>query len=108
MVSLYIFAAVAARSVTLVQSPEHAQQVFVAGLALTALAVVAAIAMRSRAGVNLGWLVQAGTVLYGLVMPMMLAVAAIFIGIWVLALRKGRKMDAMTDQHVATSGSSQQ
>lgn len=103
-VMVLIFAAVAGRAVTLVQNPEQAQLAFGVGLGLAALALVGAIAMRSRAGGWIGWAVQLGTLLYGLVVPMMVLVGLIFGALWIVALRKGAQMDALTDAHVAAQG----
>lgn len=96
-----LFAAVAGRAIALVSEPERAGLVFGAGLALAALAVVAAIAMRSRAGVWLGWATQVATFAYAIATPMMIAVGVIFTALWVLALRQGRKADALTDRYLA-------
>lgn len=96
-----LFAAVAGRAIALVSEPERAGLVFGAGLALAALAIVAAVAMRSRSGVWLGWATQVATFAYAVATPMMIAVGVIFTGLWVLALRQGRKADALTDRYLA-------
>lgn len=96
-----LFAAVAGRAIALVNEAERAGLVFGAGLALAALAVVAAMAMRRRSGVWLGWATQVATFVYAIATPMMIPVGVIFTALWVVALRQGRKADALTDRYLA-------
>lgn len=100
-VPVLLFAAVAGRAIALVNDPERAGVVFGVGLAVAVLAVVAAVAMRSRAGVWLGWATQVATFAYAFATPMMIAVGVIFTGLWWVALRQGRKADALTDEYMA-------
>ncbi|WP_298747468.1 DUF4233 domain-containing protein [uncultured Serinicoccus sp.] len=71
------------------------------GLALTALCVVAAGAMRSRWGVALGWLAQLLTLATGLLLPAMLVVAGLFGFLWWLCLTQGIRMDRLTAERAA-------
>lgn len=71
------------------------------GLALTALCVLAAGALRGRWGVRLGWLVQLLTLAAGVVLPAMLVVAGLFGFLWWLCLTQGIRMDALTAQREA-------
>ncbi|MFK5633104.1 DUF4233 domain-containing protein [Ornithinimicrobium sp. LYQ103] len=66
------------------------------GGALALLCLVAAGALRGRAGVALGWLCQLLTLASALVLPAMVVVAVIFGLLWWLCLSQGRRMDALT------------
>ena len=64
-------------------------------LSLLALAcLVAAGLVRRPGGVAIGWAVQALTVASGLLVTAMFGVALIFLALWVLCLRVGRRIDA--------------
>ena len=64
-------------------------------LSLLALAcLVAAGLVRRPGGVAIGWVVQALTVASGLLVTAMFGVALIFLALWVLCLRVGRRIDA--------------
>ncbi len=65
-----------------------------AGSALALLCLVAAGAMRSRAGVYLGWLCQVLTLASALVLPAMLIVGIIFAVLWWVCLSNGLRIDA--------------
>lgn len=64
------------------------------GAVLAVGALVAAGLLRTRAGWILGTVVQAGLVLFGLVVPMMYALGALFAGLWAAAIIVGRKGEA--------------
>ena len=66
------------------------------GGALTLLCVVAAGALRSRAGIVLGWLCQALTLVSALVLPAMAVVGVIFGLLWWVCLSQGRRLDALS------------
>lgn len=72
-----------------------------AGVAIALLCLVAAGALRGRAGVALGWLAQALTLASAVVLPAMLVVAVIFGGLWWASLTQGRRMDQITAQRDA-------
>ena len=71
------------------------------GVAIALLCVLAAGALRGRAGVALGWAAQALTLASALVLPAMLVVAVIFGVLWWLCLSQGRRMDEITAQRDA-------
>lgn len=64
------------------------------GCALAVLCLVAAGAMRSRAGIALGWLCQVLTLASALVLPAMLVVGLIFGALWWVCLSNGLRIDA--------------
>lgn len=64
------------------------------GSALAVLCLVAAGAMRSRAGIYLGWLCQVLTLASALVLPAMLLVGGIFALLWWVCLSNGLRIDA--------------
>ena len=74
------------------------------GVAIAVLCVVAAGALRGRAGIVLGWLAQLLTLATGLVLPAMLLVAGIFGGLWWLCLSQGLKLDRLTAERAAVEG----
>jgi hypothetical protein len=63
------------------------------GVALMVLLAVDARMVRSPAGVWLGWVLQLGLILLGLVTPVMWFVGAGFAGLWVYCFVKGRQLD---------------
>lgn len=63
------------------------------GLAVLAL-VAAALVRRGRAGIALGWLVQAAALASSLVVGMMLLVGTVFLALWVWCLRSGHRIDS--------------
>lgn len=64
------------------------------GSGLATLCLVAAGAMRSRAGIYLGWLCQVLTLASALVLPAMLIVGILFAVLWWVCLRNGLRIDA--------------
>ncbi len=64
------------------------------GSALAVLCLVAAGAMRSRAGIYLGWLCQVLTVASAVALPAMVVVGLIFGLLWWLCLTNGLRIDA--------------
>lgn len=80
---------------------QRASAYLVGGVALALLCVVAAGALRSRLGLQLGWLAQLLTLASALVLPAMVIVAGIFGTLWFLCLRQGRRMDELTVQREA-------
>ena len=102
-VILSFFALVARANAIAAGRPEDGSTLLWVGLGLSALALVAAGTMRTRVGITLGWLVQALTWLSGLVVPMMVAVAVVFTGLWVLLLVQGRKADRLVAEREAAA-----
>ena len=68
-----------------------------------ALCLLTAGLMRSRLGLPLGWLCQALTIASGLVVGTMFIVGAIFLGLWVLCLVQGAKVERMMAAREATA-----
>jgi hypothetical protein len=62
-------------------------------LGLAVLAVVAAGLLRTKAGYVLGWVVQAGAVGLGFVVPVMFVLGLAFAAFWVMAIVLGRRID---------------
>jgi hypothetical protein len=52
-------------------------------------------------GVTVGWVLQAGLIATGFVVPMMFVVGAIFAGVWYAAVYCGRRIDAVKAAHAA-------
>lgn len=76
------------------------------GLGVAALCIVAAGLMRSPLGLPLGWVCQVLTILAGFVVPMMFIVGLLFLGLWVLCLVQGAKIEAlMARREAAAAGS---
>lgn len=61
---------------------------------LAGVCVLAAGLVRRPGGVLLGTVVQVLTVLSGFLVPMMFLVGLVFLGLWVLCLHQGRRIDA--------------
>jgi hypothetical protein len=60
--------------------------------------------MRRPWGVTLGWVVQALTLASALVVPMMFFVGLLFLGIWVLCMVQGRRVDELQASRAAQGG----
>lgn len=74
------------------------------GSALAVLCLVAAGALRARAGIYLGWLCQALTLASALVLPAMLLVGGIFAVLWWVCLSNGLRIDADRARAAAAAG----
>ena len=75
-----------------VESVDTARALWV-GLGLTAACLVAAGLLRRSWGYWLGWAVQAAAVLLGFEVAAMFALGAIFLALWITAVRLGRLID---------------
>lgn len=75
------------------------------GLGLAALCIVTAGLIRKPIGLPLGWLCQVLTIAAGLVVPMMFIVGLVFLGLWVLCLVQGAKIDALMAEREAAAAS---
>ena len=102
-VILSFFALVARANAIAAGRPDDGSTLLWLGLGLSALAIVAAGAMRTPVGITLGWVVQVLTWLSGVVVPMMLAVGLVFTGLWVLLLVQGRTADRLAAEHEAAT-----
>lgn len=71
------------------------------GSGLAVLCVLAAGAMRSRAGIYLGWLCQVLTLASALVLPAMVVVGILFLLLWWVCLRNGQRIDADRERAAA-------
>lgn len=67
---------------------------FGGGAALIAIFFVAAYLVRYQWGVWLGWVLQAVLVALGVITPVLFAVGALFVAIWVYCFITGRRLDA--------------
>lgn len=77
------------------QGGEHGIRNLVLVGAVAVLCLVAAGALRSRAGIWLGWLCQVLTLASALLLPAMLVVGILFTAIWWVAVRGGSRVDAL-------------
>jgi len=66
-----------------------------AGIAAIVLVLLVSRVQRTRWGVVLGGLVQAGLVALGFLDPVMFAVAAVFLSLWAYCLVKGTQLDRL-------------
>lgn len=73
------------------------------GLGLALLCLVTAGLMRTPIGLPLGWVCQALTLLSAIVLPTMLLVGLIFLGLWVLCMIQGAKIERMVAAREAAS-----
>lgn len=67
---------------------------FGGGAVLIVLFLVAAWAVRFSWGVWLGWALQVVLASFGVITPVLFAVAAVFIALWVYCVVTGRRLDA--------------
>lgn len=68
------------------------------GAALIIALAIAGGLVRYRWGVWLGWVLQAVLLATGIVLPLMYAVAAVFVGIWIFCFVRGRQLDSARRQ----------
>ena len=95
--------AMVARGLAMANDVPQADAYLYVGLGLAALCLLTAGLMRSRLGLPLGWLCQALTIASGLVVGTMFIVGAIFLGLWVLCLVQGAKVERMMAAREATA-----
>ena len=95
--------AMVARGIAMANDVAQADAYLYVGLGLAALCLLTAGLMRSRLGLPLGWLCQALTLASGLVVGTMFIVGAIFLGLWVLCLVQGAKVERMMAAREATA-----
>ncbi len=98
-----LFAAVGARAMAASVGSPAAGTHLLLGCGVVLLCIVAAALTRWRAGIMLGWVAQAATLAYALVVPMMVIVALIFGGLWVVSVVQGRKADELTAAREASA-----
>lgn len=66
----------------------------IGGLVVAALMIVTAGAVHTRAGVIVGWVLQAVVALSAILVPAMLLVALIFGGLWGFSMIQGPRIEA--------------
>jgi hypothetical protein len=98
---IVFFGALVARAMASAGGDDRGGTWLAVGSALAVLCLVAAGVMRRPWGVTLGWVVQALTLLSALVVPAMLLVGLIFLGLWVLCMVQGARIDALQAQREA-------
>ena len=101
---IVFFGALVARAMASAGGDDSGGAWLATGSALAVLCIVAAATMRRPWGVTLGWVVQALTLLSGLVVPMMFVVGLFFLALWVTCLVKGAPIDAEMARREAAAG----
>jgi len=67
------------------------------------LALLATIAIVNQpVGIIIGWLLQVALLAFGLVVPLMWLIGAIFLGLWWLAVRNGTRVDRLRAERAST------
>lgn len=89
------FGALVARALASAAGSGSADTFLAVGSGLAVVCLLAAGLMRRPWGVTLGWLLQAAAILTAFVVPTMLVVGLIFLGLWVLVMVQGAKVDAL-------------
>lgn len=91
---LLFFGALVARGLAIADGRDG-ERILILGSGIAVLAIVAAGLMRGPLGLPLGWLVQAATWASALVVPAMVGVGIVFTSLWLYALVKGPRIEAM-------------
>lgn len=105
---IVFFGALVARAMASAEGEARSGTLLAVGSALAVLCLLAAGLMRRPWGVTLGWVIQGLTLLSALVVPAMLLVGLLFLGLWVLCMVQGSRVDALQAQReaqAATDGS---
>jgi hypothetical protein len=95
--------ALVARGIAIAGGDPRSDVFLYGGLGLAVLCLLAAGLMRTSLGLPLGWLCQALTIASAAVVPMMLIVGAIFLGLWILCLVQGARIERMVAEREATA-----
>lgn len=82
--------------------------VWAAGAILIAALVVASGLQRGTPGRILGWLLQAPMLVAGLVVVEVAVIGAMFLGLWIIALRLGGRIDRERAERVESSTAKEQ
>lgn len=90
-----LFGALVARAIA-ASGPDASRSTayLLVGFGLATLCIVAAGSLRRPWGAALGWAVQLLTLASALIVPMMLVVGLIFLGLWIVCLVQGPRIDA--------------
>ena len=91
---LLFFGALVARGLAIAEGRDG-ERILILGSGIAVLAIVAAGLMRGPLGLPLGWLVQAATWASARVVPAMVGVGIVFTSLWLCALVKGPRVEAM-------------
>lgn len=71
------------------------------GIVITILLLLCAGMLRTRIGWILGWTLQGAVLLYGIVIPAMFFMGAIFVSLWIAAIHFGKKGEAIRASLIA-------
>ena len=75
--------------------------VVVGGVLLIALLLIDGRLVRRQAGVWLGWVLQVVLIALGILVPLMYAIGALFLLIWIYCFVMGRRLDRRTAEYRA-------
>lgn len=89
------FGALVARALASAAGSGSADTFLAVGSGLAVVCLLAAGLMRQAWGVTLGWVIQVAAIVTAFVVPTMLVVGIIFLGLWVLVMVQGAKVDAL-------------
>lgn len=92
------FGALVARGLASARGESGAGTWLLIGSGLAVLCMVGAGLMRRPWGVTLGWVVQVVTLASAVVVPAMLVVGLIFLGLWLLCLVQGKRIDELQSE----------
>ena len=95
--------ALVARGIAMAGGSERADLLLYAGLGLAVLCLVTAGLMRRPIGLPLGWVCQVLTLLTGFIVPAMFLVGLIFLGLWMLCLVQGKKIETLMAEREAAA-----
>lgn len=71
------------------------------GIVLIALLLIDGRLVRHPGGIWLGWVLQAVLIVLGVLIPLMYAIGALFLLIWIYCFVMGRRLDRRTAQYLA-------
>lgn len=77
---------------------------FAGGGVFLLLLVVASALQRYRAGVWLGWVLQAALLATGLLVPLMYFIGGVFVATWIFCFVRGRQLDSQKAAYLAEFG----
>jgi len=73
---------------------DHSSPELIIGGVISILCLLAPGLLKKKSGWILGWILQAALLAYGFVVTSMFLVGAIFLGLWIAAIRVGAKGEA--------------
>lgn len=95
--------ALVARGVAMADGHDRADTFLWTGLGLAVLCLVTAGLMRTPIGLPLGWICQVLTLATGFIVPMMFIVGLVFLGLWILCLVQGARIEALVAEREAAA-----